>query len=412
MAKILMISYHTCPLASQEGKETGGMNVYVLELAKSLGAAGHQVDLVTRSQAPDNQREIAVSPGVRLFHLPAGPQATLPKKEMVQYLPEFVKEVQRVITTQDTPYSVMHAHYYLSGLAALELKKTTPALPVLMTFHTLALMKNLVGRTEGEKEDMARIEAEIQLVQEVDAIISPTTVEQEYLHYLYSADPDKITVISPGVDTKHFHQFDQAEAKCQVGADLDHKVLLFVGRIEPLKGIDALLYALKILKVKKPDLHVCLWIVGGDVSEPVSEWSSELRRLEQLRRELKLETSVLFKGQQPQEKLPCYYNAADLLVMPSHYEAFGMVALEAMACGTPFITSNVTGVSTLIDEEHTEIITTANHPLLLAEQIEYVLTNPEVYEKVQRDLIHKAQDLDWSVVSKKILQVYQQVVGD
>lgn len=406
--RILLISYHTCPLASLEGKETGGMNVYVLELAKALGRAGHQVDMVTRAAAPDNPEKVEIAPGVRLFHLPAGPLEPVHKKLLPKFIEEFSANISNLVKNNDLEYDVIHAHYYLSGLVAQQLHQIKGCdCPVVMTFHTLALMKNLVGRSEGEKEDQFRVSSEQQLVKFVNKIISPTSIERDYLQYLYDTDVSKITVISPGVDTQHFTHQDQQLAKQAIGAEPDHKVLLFVGRIEPLKGIDALLYAMKILKIRLPKLEICLWIVGGDISQPVSEWSQELQRLEIIRRELQLESSVHFVGQQPQEKLPSYYNAADLLVMPSHYEAFGMVALEAMACGTPVITSNVAGIATLIDQEHEEIITTANNPLLLASQIEYLLTHPKEYQHIQQSLLKKAEGLDWSIIAQKISAVYQ-----
>lgn len=407
MSNILMISYHTCPLASIEGKETGGMNVYVLELAKALGAAGHTVDMVTRAQASDNARQVEVAPGVRLFHLPAGPLEVLSKKEMFQHIDAFTEEVWKLLGELQVTYNVVHAHYYMSGLVALGLKERGLSQPIAMTFHTLALMKNLVGRSEGEKEDFARIEAEEKLVHAVDRIISPTTTEQDYLNYLYAADVNKIAIVSPGVNTEYFKDTPKDAAKSAINASPEDKVLLFVGRIEPLKGIDTLLYAVKILSVRRPEIKLCLRIVGGDVSQPVAVWTGELQRLEQLRRALKLETAVTFEGQQPQEKLPDYYNAAELLIMPSHYEAFGMVALEAMACGTPVITSNVTGVSTILDDEHEEIITTANNPLLLASQIEYLLTHPDKYQEIQNSLLEKAAEFSWTHIARQIVDVYQ-----
>src|SRR5260221_172556 len=184
---------------------------------------------------------------------------------------------------------------------------------------------------------------------------------------------------------------DQIKAKQKIDADLSHRIVLFVGRIEPLKGIDGLIYAIKILLKKNPNQQVCLWIVGGDISQHTKEWSSELQKLEKLRELLQMPAIVRFAGRQSQEQLHYYYNAADVVVMPSHYESFGMAAAEAMACGTPVIMTNVTGISRLLDEKHTGLVTTVNNPLLLASQIEHVLENQTSHGLVAQELMKKVQ---------------------
>src|SRR5579862_9216439 len=209
--RVALISYHTCPLASEEGKETGGMNVYVLELGKQLAARGWQVDAFTRRQ-DSSERIVTVVPGFRVVHINAGPQATLPKKELYQYIPEFVDHLLGFMQDNDLLYEVLDCHYYLSGLIGLEIQKTQKQ-PIIMTFHTLALMKNLVARDELEKESNERIEAEMTLVQQAQAIVAPSRNEQQYLEYLYGADPAKIHIIHPGVDLSLFRPIPQAQAK-------------------------------------------------------------------------------------------------------------------------------------------------------------------------------------------------------
>ncbi|MCS7070203.1 MAG: glycosyltransferase, partial [Anaerolinea sp.] len=327
---VAMISFHTCPLASQEGKETGGMNVYVLELSRQLARQGIAVDVFTRSQDELQPHIVQVDPLFRVIHVPAGPESPVPKKQLIQYVPEFVANTRQFIAEHSARYDLLHCHYYLSGLAGLELRSAIdPALPIVMTFHTLALMKNLVARNEPEREDMQRIEAEYRLVSAVDRIIAPSESDMLYLQYLYQADPDKVTVIPPGVDLERFHPIDQAEARRALGMPLDDHVILYCGRIEPLKGIDMLLYATRIMMARNPELRVCVYIIGGDISQPRDQWSAELSKLETLRGVLKLTPVVHFAGQQPQEVLPLYYSAADVVVMPSHYESFGMAAAEA-----------------------------------------------------------------------------------
>jgi len=269
-------------------------------------------------------------------------------------------------------------------------------------------MKNLVARNELEREEGDRIEAEYDLVQRVDKIIAPSESDMRYLQYLYAAGEDKVVVIPPGVDLDHFKPVDQAEAKSKLGIDPCDQIILFVGRIEPLKGIDMLLYAMKIMLEKKPDLRVCLWIIGGDVSQPPSQWSKELQKLETLRHLLKLTPVVHFAGQQLQEVLPYYYSAADVVVMPSHYESFGMAAAEAMACGTPVITTNVAGISSLIDEKHELLITSVNNPLLLASQMELLLSDHQKREQVGQNVLQKVKDLHWQSIAAQIIRLYEE----
>jgi len=404
--RIAMISYHTCPLASEEGKETGGMNIYVLHTAKALAAIGYSVDIFTRAQDATQPKIVQLSETLRVIHVTAGPERyMLPdsdenKRALLTYLPDFVTNIQAFQKEHAVMYDVLDCHYYLSGLAGLALQKDTPNLPLIMTFHTLALMKNLIARNGLSFEEKERITAELQLVQSAQAIISPSENEKRYLQYLYNAPLEKIHVIAPGVDTSLFRPLDKSKARETIGVSPDHKMILFVGRIEPVKGIDVLLYAMKILLQQHPTLRVCLWIVGGDIAQPQALWSSELQKLDQLRELLALTTTVKFVGQQPQHMLPFYYNASDLMVTPSHYESFGMTALEAIACDIPVITTNVTGISGLIDDRCKEFITTANNPLLLAEQMAEVLLRPQ-----GKKVLQNIADFDWHQVGARIATV-------
>ena len=406
---IALISYHTCPLASEEGKETGGMNVYVLELGKRLAQKGLMVDAFTRSQDPTNQKIVQVAPGFRVIHLPAGPEAPIPKKEVYRFIPEFVENFLRFTHENDLQYEVLDCHYYLSGLIGLEIQERQHQ-PIIMTFHTLAMMKNLVARDELEKESRERIESELTLVQKADVIIAPSRNEKQYLEYLYETDPAKIHIIHPGVDLSLFKPIPQAEAKAFIHAAPDCQMIMFVGRIEPLKGIDGLLYAMKILTSKNPDLKVCLWIVGGDISQPVDQWSKELQKLEHLRQLLKIDTMVKFVGQRPQHELPYYYNAAELVVMPSHYESFSMTAAEAMACGVPVITTNVAGVSTLMDDQRESLILSVNNPLLLAQKIEQLLYQPNVRQKLCGALRENVKNVTWETTADALIDIYKRLI--
>lgn len=401
---IAMISYHTCPLASVEGKQSGGMNVYVLELSKKLAEFGIKVDIYTRIQDANDNPIVQISENLRVIHLKAGPKSHISKKETFNFIQEFVRSFENLVETEGLYYDLLHCHYYLSGLIGLEIQKKN-YIPIVQIFHTLALMKNLVARNTEEQETNVRIEAERLLVRKVQKIITPSESELCYLRFLYDAHIDNLSVITPGVDTTIFKPTDKELAKQKVGADLNHKIILFVGRIEPLKGIDSLIYAIKILTNKNPSLQICLWIVGGDISQ-LPNSSAEIQRLEALRSILDLKTIVKFVGQKDQTHLPDYYNAAEIVVMPSHYESFGMSALESMACGTPVITTNVSGVSTLLDDKHKSLITSAHNPLLLAENMEILLTDNSYLKNMSAGLSEKVQDLDWKNVAQRTINLY------
>ncbi len=409
--KILMISYHTCPLASEEGKETGGMNVYVYELSCALWQLGHEVDVVTRSQDAHAEKIVEGEEGFRVIHLVAGPELPQPRKKVIDFVPEFIESLQSFIEKEHLHYDLIHAHYYLSGLIGREIgKKGEAAIPLVVTFHTLGLMKNLVARSAAEVASRKRIDVEFVLAKEADVIIAPSASDKRYLTYLYEANAEKIVEIPPGVNKKLFAPMDKISAKHHVGISQTGKTVLFVGRIEPLKGIDMLLYAIKILKVQFPTLPLTLLIVGGDISQHITKWSPEMRQLNTLRHVLHIEEEVQFIGQRPQKELPYFYNAADIVVIPSHYESYGMVIAEAMACGTPVITTNVAGISDLIDERRSTLITTVNNPLLLASQIRQLLTNETMYKEVQQISIESTKELSWIVVARQMSQVYMRAL--
>lgn len=410
MKRIALISFHTCPLSSQEGKETGGMNIYVLELATNLSHMGFMVDVFTRDQDETREKIVQINPLFRVIHLTAGPKINIPKKELLSYTDEFVQSYQKFTLHEHLSYDLLDCHYFLSGIIGLEIQKLSPKhIPLVMTFHTLALMKNLVAKTLEEQEGIERIEAERCITAKANAIISPSETDKEYLRYLYECDEKKITVISPGVNTNLFTPIPKIEAKQFLNASLNDKIILFVGRIEPLKGIDTLMYALKILLEKQKHENLMLWIVGGDISQRKELWSVELQKLEALKKLLGLECSVQFIGRQLPESLPFYYNAAEVAVVPSQYESFGMTAIEAMACNTPVITTDVTGVSNILDAEHEKLIGSAGNPLYLSEQIAYILENKKETDALSNNLYKKVQDLSWPKVVERIIAVYKKL---
>lgn len=397
--RIAMISYHTCPLALQEGKESGGMNIYVYELSKELARKGYVVDVFTRMQDEKSDAIVQVAPNFRVIHLKAGPSSHVAKKDLIQYIPDFSKQLLNFINEEKLTYDAVHAHYYMSGLVAMNLK-----LPFVTTFHTLALMKNLVARNEKEHESDERINAERMLITKSTKISASSSNDKEYLMTLYDCPEKKIEVITPGVDTAIFHRIDKQEAAQHIHENPDQRIIMFVGRIEPLKGIDVLMYSLKIYLHRNPKSSLKLMVVGG--SDHAHATNEELNRLKELQHTLHMHPVVEFISQKPQAELPYYYNYADIVIMPSHYESFGMTTLEAMACGTSVITTNTSGISSIIDKELKDLIISANNPLLLATQIESVLNDQIKHEALQKKVMEKVQGMTWSHVAEKLIVIY------
>jgi D-inositol-3-phosphate glycosyltransferase len=406
--RIAMISVHECPLASSEGKERGGINVYVYELSKALSVQGFDIDMFTRIQDTVNPRVVEINEHARVIHIPNGPKEPLNKRQILSHILEFGGAVNSFIDDEHLTYDLVHAHYYLSGLVALALKDRFPSLPFAMTFHTLGLMKQLTVGTEST-DPPERIPIERTLVTRADKLLTVSDNTATYLTSLYGADPQHIRIITPGVDPTIFFPGDAVPAKKRLGLDPTKRFILAVGRIDPVKGFDVLLYAMKMLLATKPELSrdLCLMIVGGDIGEPSAAWSKELASLERLRKLLGLETAVHFVPPQPQQALPDYYNAAEVLVMPSHYESFGMVALEALACGTPVIATDVTGISGIIKEFPRGHIVSANNPILLAEQLLHVLTEPHRKNSSGQSL----DQFTWKESARKTAAAYEELLS-
>ena len=410
---IAMLSYHTCPLATLGGKDTGGMNVYVQQLSRQLGVMGIHVDVFTRSQDEHVPHIIhSLGYGNRVVHIPAGPENPLPKPELITYMPQFVDGVKHFAAEKGIHYDLIHSHYWMSGMAALALKQEWNV-PILQMFHTLGLMKNRIAQSLSEIETGARIDGEMRLLQEVDCVVAATQAELSQMTFLYKITPKRHIILPPGVDLARFYPIPEDEAKEAIGIPTDNCLFLFVGRIEPLKGLPTLLKAVAILK-EKGILSCCryrLAIVGGDPSATLGEISAEMARLQNLSHELGLDELVIFLGKRDQEALPYYYSAAEVVIVPSHYESFGMVALEAMACGTPVVASQVGGLAFLVQDGVTGYVVPDNQPELLAEKLAHLISQPEVRQEMGSKAAAIARNYSWQNIAEQISVVYQQLVG-
>jgi D-inositol-3-phosphate glycosyltransferase len=411
--RIAMLSYHTCPLATLGGKDTGGMNVYVRDLTRELGRKGVGVDVFTRSQdehVPHVLHDLGY--GNRIVHIPAGPEIPLSKETLAEYIPEFIQGIRNFAHSKQLEYDLIHSHYWLSGLAGLELRKIWQ-IPMVQMFHTLAVMKNRVARGEEESASNLRLKAEQDLMQKSDRIVAATQAELAQLQWLHRADTKLIRVIPPGVDTAHFYPIPKDEALEFIGTPARYCMLLYVGRVEPLKGIDTLFEAMALLK-KEGFLDInplCLAIIGGDPQASREEMTSEMERLQKLQESLGIGDLITFLGRRDQDTLQYYYSAAEIVVVPSHYESFGMVALEAMACGTPVIASETGGLAFLVKHGETGFHVPAADPHALAKQIEELMMDEVLRARLGKQAALYAKEFSWSIIVEQILELYASVLS-
>jgi len=399
-----MLSYHTCPLAILGGKDTGGMNVYVRELTRQFGRMGIAVDVFTRSQnehVPHVLHDLGY--GNRVVHIPAGRESPLPKQELLDHVPEFTQGILDFAESKNLKYDLIHSHYWLSGIAG-EALKSIWRIPVVHMFHTLGLMKQRVARLPGEAEGDYRIQGEREVLRTADRIIAATQAELAQLQWLYQADARKINIIPPGVDLSRFYPIPADEAKEFIGVPPCEKMLLFVGRIEPLKGIDTLIKALAIMR--RENVFVCLSVIGGEPDGGEEVPNAEMSRLKSMLQEAGVGDLVTFLGKRGQDTLPYYYSAAEAVVVPSFYESFGMVALEAMACGTPVVASQVGGLAFLVQDGVTGFTVPVDEPQALADRLIELVRNPALRHTMIVQAATIAQNFGWDKIADRILEVY------
>lgn len=410
MLRIAMLSYHTCPLATLGGKDTGGMNVYVRDLTRYLGRMGIHVDVFTRSQdehVPHVLHDLGY--GNRVVHVPAGPERPLPKPELARHIPQFVEGVKSFAEGKGLHYDLIHSHYWMSGVAAEALQREWKV-PWVHMFHTLGAMKNRVARDASEREGDYRLEGEQRVLAEADRIIVATPAEQAQLQWLYKADKRKTVIIPPGVDVSRFYPIPADEAKEFVGVPPGDRMVLYVGRIEPLKGVETLIRAVSCLDLNDAEHPVCLVIIGGEPDVPPDAMTNEMARLQNLCDELCLGRAVVFLGKRGQDTLPYYYSAAEVVVVPSHYESFGMVALEAMACGTPVIASQVGGLAYLVQDGVTGYHVPDGEPQALCDRLTTLLNNPSLRQEMGRRAVEYAQGYAWEKIATRIVEVYKSLL--
>ncbi len=403
-SRIAVLSVHTCPLAALGGKETGGMNVYVREVARALGRLGFGIDVFTRSQDSAIPEVVRLGPGARVVHVPAGPARPIARAAVADHLEEFADRVEAFRTRDGVRYDLVHSHYWLSGLAGLDLARRWDA-PLVHMFHTLGAIKNAVARGSGDTEPEERLAAEIRIAARADRIVAATLVERADLAWHLGADPARVAVIPCGVDIELFRPRPAAPARQRLGIDAEH-VLLFVGRLTPIKGLETLLRALAVLRSDGlARSRLTLLVVGGAKGDEAG--SEHLRRLAG---ELGVGGWVDFRGPQSQDVLADYYAAADVCLMPSRYESFGMVALEAMASGVPVIASRAGGLAVTVQDGATGRLVPEGDVPALARAVAGLLGDEPGRRALGGRGVEWARRFAWPAIGRSVADLYGELV--
>jgi len=389
--RIAMLSLHTSPLAQPGSGDSGGMNVYIRELVGHLAHTGATVHVYVRAWHPDLPAEVQLEPGVRVVHIPAGPYA-LEKEELYDIVDEFADKVQADIIEQGG-VDVLHANYWLSGVAGHRIKHRLDV-PLVTTFHTLARVKAETGDHEPER----RAHAEAEVIACSDAVTASCVAEANWLRRLYDTPPERISFVVPGVEHAIFSPGMQSAAREAVGLQ-DKPTVLFVGRIQPLKGVSVAADALGRMKNKDAQLV----IVGGPSGR---EGEQELALVKQAIARHGLQARVRFEKPVPHHLLSSWYRAADICIVPSRSESFGLVALEAAACGTPVVASSVGGLLTLVDHGKTGFLVAGRDPSVFATYMDQIFSHPMLAAELAMASFERAQNYRWLDTALHLRELY------
>ena len=392
--RVALVCFHTCPLVPPGEGKAGGMNVYVRELSRHLGRMGLQVDVFTRCHANEHQDIVELGSHARVVHLKGGPpDAKL--DTLYPYLPSYLDEMYRFSQNEGLHYNVVHSHYWLSGWLGRKAAQRW-GIPHVVTFHTLAKIK--MQARPGERESPLRSDVEGELIASARLIIASSPHEREAVVRLYGAHDDNIRVVPCGVDLSLFRPLDIDEARQRLGLN-GERIILYVGRIEPIKGLGLLLHSAAIMD-GRDSLKVL--IVGGDGAH-----EGEVKQLKELAGELGVENIMEFVGAVDQGRLPLYYNAADVCVVPSYYESFGLAALEALACGTPVVASRVGGLPAFVQHGRTGYLLALRCPEPFADSMDTILSSKVLQKSMSLAARRRAEGMGWERVAAETSGLYE-----
>jgi len=403
--KIAFISEHASPLAICGGVDAGGQNIYVAQTATHLARMGYEVDIFTRRESNDTPEVVQFHPHVRVIHVQAGPAICIAKEELFQWMPQFRDEMIRFINKNRMDYQVVHAHFYMSGWVAMELKKKLK-IPFVVTFHALGQIRKIFQGND-DKFPLDRVEIETAIAQAADRIIAECPQDKDDLMKFYSASEDNISIVPCGFCPAEMYPVRKAEARKLLRLKENEYILLQLGRLVPRKGIENVINALAKLR-DKVQVSLRLLVVGGESDEPDPLSTPEIGRLQKIANHRGVSDIVLFTGRKSRELLKYYYSAADVFITTPWYEPFGITPLEAMACGVPVVGSDVGGIKYSIVDRKTGFLVPPNDPVALADRLKRLVKDPALARRMRKSaLIRVNSHFTWSKVSSMLADVYE-----
>ncbi|MFT3716808.1 MAG: D-inositol-3-phosphate glycosyltransferase [Gordonia sp. (in: high G+C Gram-positive bacteria)] len=406
--RIALISVHTSPLAQPGTGDAGGMNVYVWQTATRLARRGIDVEIFTRATSSDDPPVVAAAPGVTVHNVVAGPFEGLDKRDLPGQLCAFSANVLRAEAAQEPGYyDLIHSHYWLSGQVGW-LARDRWRVPLVHTAHTLAAVKNASLAAGDTAEPMMRVIGEQQVVAEADRLIANTSTEKTELVEMYGADPGRVDVVTPGADLDTYTPGDKNAARARLGLDPADTLVTFVGRIQPLKAPDVLLAAAAPLIKADPTGHLRLLVVGG----PSGTGLERPRAMEDLAERLGIADRVTFLPPRAPADLADVYRASDVVAVPSFSESFGLVAVEAQACGTPVIAANVGGLGVAVDDGVTGVLVDGHDIDVWSRELAAVLADRPVLERMGAAAVAHAQNFSWEHTTDALLASYGRAMAD
>lgn len=408
--RVAMLSVHTSPLDQPGTGDAGGLNVFVVQTARRLAARGVEVEIFTRATSGGHPASTTLAPGVLVRHIPAGPFEPLAKEDLPGLLCSFGAGVLRVEARHDPGYfDLVHSHYWLSGQVG-HLVQDRWHVPLVHSMHTMAKVKNLSLADGDTPEPSARVVGESQVVAAADRLLANTSDEARQLIELYGADPRAVAVVPPGVDLQTFTPGSQTQARDRLAIAHDANVLLFVGRIQPLKAPDILLRAAAEMLRNDPGLarNVVVAIVGG----PSGSGLTHPEHLDKLASSLGISHCMRFVPPTDHAALADWYRAADVTVVPSHNESFGLVAVESQACGTPVVAAAVGGLRTAVSDGKSGILVEGHNPADYAHVITDLLRNPGERARLSVGALVHARQFGWETTAQATLDVYSSAIAD
>lgn len=404
--KIAFISEHASPLATLGGTDSGGQNVYVAEVPKQLVKLGYSVDVFTRKENEEIDEIVNWLPGIRVIHIKAGPETIIPKENLLSLMEEFAINMISFIRKEEINYELVHANFFMSALVASKVKKVFH-IPYVVTFHALGLVRKKFQK-EMDLFPEERIDIEKYILANADQVIAECPQDKEDMIRLYHAPPENISIIPCGFSSKEFYPVDQKKARKYLGLNEEEKIILQLGRMVPRKGVDNVIKALG--KIEKNRQSFRLVIVGGPHDVPDLLKCAELARLNSLAKEEGVQASVTFTGRKQREVLKYYYSAADIFITTPWYEPFGITPLEAMACGTPVIGSNVGGIKYTVEEGKTGLLVPPNNPTALAAKIEMLIEDERLLTAMRHNCLKRVNKFfTWKSVASSCHYLYEKI---